>query len=184
MGTKKAAVFFAGGFEEIEAVAPVDILRRAGVTVDTVSISSNFAVKGARGINIICCKTSADFQAELYDAIILPGGMPGTEALAASAFVAQAVIAHFAQGKLIAANCAAPSVLAALGLLDGRRATCYPSWASKLRGAIYENAPVITHGNIITARGVGASIEFSLAIAAYLVGNEKAEEIGAQILAF
>lgn len=168
-------VFLADGFEEMEALAPVDILRRAGVSVCTVGVTGK-TVTGSHGIAVTADAES--FDPADCEAVILPGGMPGTARLDESPLVARALAAAKEKGRLIAAICAAPSVLGHKGLLVGRRATCYPGWEKELTGAVYTGEPVTEDGNILTARGAGVAVEFGLALTARLVSPEKAEEIG------
>ena len=170
----KAVIFFAPGLEECEGLITVDLLRRAGVEVQICAVSDSKMITGAHGIRIECdalCE-NADRDA---DAVILPGGIPGTPNLAASETVCGMVRAFYDSGKLVAAICAAPTVLGGLGLLEGRRATCYPGCEGDLGGADYTDAEVIRDGNIITGSALGAAIPFALEIIAYLEGPDVAE---------
>lgn len=171
-------VFLADGFEEIEALAPVDILRRAGVSVCTVGVTGK-TVTGSHGIAVAA--DAEDFDPADCEGVVLPGGMPGTAHLDGSPLVARALAVAKEKGCLIAAICAAPSVLGHKGLLAGRRATCYPGWEGELTGALYTGEPVTEDGNFLTARGAGVAVEFGLALTARLVSPEKAEEIGRSI---
>lgn len=155
-------VFLADGFEEMEALAPVDILRRAGVTVQTVGVGGK-TVTGSHGIPVVA--DAADHELVLSDdlqAVVLPGGMPGTKNLEKSAVVQAALDYAAAHDCLIAAICAAPSVLGHRELLRGRRATCYPGFESELYGAVVTGASVEVDGRIVTARGAGVSLDFGL----------------------
>ncbi len=169
-------VYLADGFEEIEALAPVDILRRCGVEVQTVGVTGK-TVAGAHGI---CVEADILPEAVALDAaemLVLPGGLPGTTNLEADARVTDAVCKANAQGKFIAAICAAPSVFGHLGLLEGKNATCYPGFEAELRGAIPCEDGVVCDGNIITAKGAGRASDFGFLLAGLLVGGEKALEI-------
>ena len=182
MNMKKAVVFLADGFEEVEALTVVDLLRRAGVLVDTVSVSGKIMVKGSHGIEV---KTEALVGEEDFaevSLVVLPGGMPGTLHLKEHAQVRRICETFFADGRLVAAICAAPTVLADIGLLEGRNATCYPAMEEKMAGAILSREPVVADGNIITSRGVGTAIAFALKLIQALMGKEKADEIGQSIV--
>lgn len=170
-------VFFAEGFEEIEALAPVDILRRANLDVLTVGIGSK-TIKGAHGISVVCDLSENEVRPdESLTGIVLPGGMPGTANLEKSETVQSFI--DFADEKniLIAAICAAPSILGHKGLLKDKNATCFPSFEHSLKGAKLVSYPVVKDGNIITAKGMGVAIDFSLTIAEHFIGKEKAVEI-------
>lgn len=173
----KIGVFMADGCEEIEALTVVDIARRAGIETAMISISGNKEVTSAHKVTFKTDIPAEFMDYDMLDGIVLPGGMPGTKNLAANEYV-QKVIADFAKaGKLVAAICAAPSVLGEAGLLEGKKATCYPGFEDKLLGATTSLEPVVVDGNIITSRGMGTAIDFSLAIVAYLIDEEKAEKI-------
>ena len=169
-------VFLADGFEECEALAPVDILRRAELEVKTVGVG-NKEITGAHGITVVCDIADTEAVADNLNAVILPGGMPGTLNLGANETV-NAVIKKFAaEGKMVAAICAAPSVLGAAGILEGRHATCYPGFEEKLNGAVALEDAVVIDGHIITSRGMGTAIDFGLAIIWYLLDDETAEKV-------
>lgn len=169
-------VYLADGFEEIEALAPVDILRRCGVEVQTVGVTGKTVV-GAHGIRVEADILPEAVDLSLAEMLVLPGGLPGTTNLEADARVTDAVCKANAQGKFIAAICAAPSIFGHLGLLVGKNATCYPGFEAELRGAIPCEDGVVCDGNIITARGAGRASDFSFLLAGLLVGGEKALEI-------
>lgn len=175
------AVLLADGFEEIEALTPVDMLRRAGLEVLTVGITSKIAV-GAHGISVICDKLPEEIDLDMISTVILPGGMPGSLNLDASAFTDAILESVNARGGRIAAICAAPLVLGRRGLLEGKRATCYPGFENELVGATVTDEPVITDGNITTARGMGVALEFSKELISLLVTKEKAEELSSAIM--
>lgn len=180
-------VFLAEGFEEIEALAPVDLLRRAGVSVETVSITSNKIVVGARKIPVLADTTIADIDESKADIIVLPGGMPGTLNLAACDELMKMVDDRANSGdnsKRVAAICAAPSkILGERGLLQGKKATCYPGMESGMIGATPVTDKVVTDGNITTSRGMGTAIEFGLELIKLLCGANKSEEIRASVVA-
>ena len=164
-------VFLATGFEDIEAIAPVDIMRRAGLQVQTVSITGEKVVQSAHGVGIASdlLLPEADFgQAEM---LVLPGGLPGSTNLDACQPLTKAVRQHFETGGAIAAICAAPLVFGHLGLLEGRRATCYPGVERELKGATYTAAIVEQDGNIITGKGPAAAFEFGYTIVDYFLGE-------------
>ncbi|MDR0946779.1 MAG: DJ-1/PfpI family protein [Ruminococcus sp.] len=151
-------IFLADGFEEIEALAPVDILRRGGVDVKLVGITGEY-ISGSHGI--VVRSDIQDFTPDIdTEMIILPGGMPGTRNLEASPLVQSAIDFCVKGGKYIAAICAAPSILGHKGLLSGKRATAFPGFEKDLTGAIVSADSVVTDGNIITAKGAGAALEF------------------------
>lgn len=168
-------VFLANGFEEIEALATVDILRRAKVDVVTVGVGSKMPV-GAHGIAVCADITEEELKLENIDGVVLPGGMPGTTNLEASAVVQRAISYAAERGLLLAAICAAPSILGHGGYLSGKNATCYPGFESELKGAIL-GKNVVVDGNVITASGAGVAVDFALALVRYLVSAEVADTI-------
>lgn len=181
---KKVAVLLANGFEEIEALTAVDLLRRARVYVDTVSITDDYMVHGSHGINVQTEDLFDEVDFNEFDMVVLPGGLPGTTYLNDHAGV-QKVVKSFAEsGKYVGAICAAPSILGGLGLLNGKHAISYPSFEDKLTGAIVTRNAVVQDGNIITSRGMGTSIDFALKLVEVMAGAEKASEIGDSILYF
>ncbi|MBR5442215.1 MAG: DJ-1/PfpI family protein [Clostridia bacterium] len=170
-------VFLADGFEEIEALAPVDFLRRAGINTITVGVTGD-VVLGAHNIAVKAdVPLSEAVLSEELDGIILPGGMPGAENLDNCSEV-QSAIEYCAQnGKIISAICAAPFILGKKGLLNGKRATCFPGFEEYLEGATVTGEGVVKDGRIITAKGAGVAWEFGAEIAALLVGEEKSKSI-------
>ena len=178
--------FLAEGFEEIEALCPVDIMRRAGLSVTTVGIGKK-EILGAHGI----CVTADIADSELnfnnfndVELIFLPGGMPGTNNLDASAVVHKALDLALAQDSYIAAICAAPMILGKRGLLNGKSAVCYPSFEEYLIGAsIPTSVRLVTDGKIITAMGMGVSHELGLEIVKLLCGEEKSNSLRKAIIA-
>ena len=175
-------VFTADGFEEIEGLTVVDLMRRAGAQVLMVSISDGLAVKGSHRIEIIADTFFEDVDFGQADLLVLPGGMPGTLHLGEHQGLTKLLTETAAQGKRVAAICAAPSVLGGLGLLKGKRAVCYPGFEDKLTGAQVGTEEVVTDGNITTSRGLGTAIPFALELISLLFGQEKAEEIGASVI--
>lgn len=170
------AVFLADGFEEIEAVAPTDILRRAGVEVRIVGVGGR-VVTGSHGIPLTADLTADALDPEKPEMIVLPGGMPGARNLERSDAVQRCIDAAARRGAWIAAICAAPFILGHRGLLRGRRAVCYPGYEPELAGAEIGGGPVCCDGRFITGNGPGAAFAFGLLLAGKLAGGEKAEEI-------
>lgn len=179
---KKAAVLLADGFEEIEALTAVDLLRRARIYVDTISISDDYMVHGAHGINVQTEDLFEEVNFAEFDMIVLPGGMPGTKNLEEHNGVQRVVKDFYENGKYVGAICAAPGILGAMGLLKGKRAACYPSVEDRLSGAVIMRVPVVQDGNIITSRGMGTAIDFALKLVEVLTDKSKAEEIADSII--
>ena len=179
---KKVSVILADGFEEIEGLTAVDLLRRAKIYVDTVSITGDYTVHGAHGINVQTEDLFEEVNFVESDMIVLPGGMPGTKNLDAHEGVRRVVKDFVQEGKKIGAICAAPTVLSNLGILKGKRVTCYPAMEKEIQGAALTGAPVTVDGNIITSQGVGTAIDFALKLIEVLSGKEKAEEIAESIV--
>lgn len=175
-------VFLADGFEETEAITPIDCLRRAGHQVMTVGIGGK-TVTGSHGIPVTADLTEeAAVLNDALELIVLPGGMPGTRNLAASSTVQQAI--HFCceSGRKLAAICAAPSVFGDLGLLKGHRAVCFPGFEAHLTGAEVGDEPVCVSGNFITSRGAGTAMDFGLRLVAELDGQEAADALAAKMV--
>ena len=179
---KKVFIFLAEGFEETEAVATIDIMLRGDLDVTSVSITGNLLVTGAHGIAVAADTLFEDAYISSGDMLVLPGGMPGASNLNAHAGVKSALEQYAANGKKIAAICAAPLVLGGLGLLKGKIATIYPGYESTLEGAVYYNNPVIKSGNIITGQGPGFVFQFGLLIVEELQGKAKAKEVAEGLL--
>lgn len=174
-------LFLAEGFEEIEALTPVDYLRRAGVEVSTVGVGAK-SITGAHNITVTADIATQELSADAsFDAVILPGGMPGTLNLENDTTVMHFVNRAFNENKLLCAICAAPSVLGHAGFLNGKRATCFPGFEDDLKGAVATGAPVEKDGNIITARGAGVAADFAFAIIAAIMNQETADRICRQI---
>ena len=169
-------VFLAEGFEEMEALAPIDLLRRVGVEVTTVGVGGKL-IKGAHGVGFTADSDGEGLDFSDVDCVVLPGGMPGTTNLDASPMVEICLMKAAEKNALIAAISAAPSVLGHKGLLKGKKATCFPGFEEDLLGALHTGAPVEKDGNIITARGAGVALDFALALVAELKSETAAKEL-------
>jgi 4-methyl-5(b-hydroxyethyl)-thiazole monophosphate biosynthesis len=183
--TKKAVVLLAEGFEEVEAVTPIDYLRRAGIEVTIAAVCGGLAVKGARGVTVNADTTLRELgqKAAAWDAVVIPGGMPGASNIAASKEVGALIAEAAAEGKQVCAICASPAVvLAPLGLLSGKRFTCYPGMEEKVRDAKWTDGNVVIDGNIITSRGAGTAGEFAVAIIGRLLGEAEGDRIAKAVL--
>ena len=182
MDDKKVLIFLVDGFEEIEAMAPIDLLRRAGITADTVSINENNKVTSSRKITVLTDKTIDEINFENYEMIVLPGG-PGTENYMKSEKLLEK-LKEFSINRKLGAICAAPTILSALGILNGKQAICFPACEPDLikDGAIIVNQDVVKDNNIITSRGAGTAIDFSLSLIEELLGKNKSHEIRKEIL--
>jgi 4-methyl-5(b-hydroxyethyl)-thiazole monophosphate biosynthesis len=177
------AVLLADGFEEIEALTPVDMLRRAGLDVKTVAIGPKIAV-GSHGISVICDLEAKDVNENEISMLVLPGGMPGSLNLDASPYTDKFIEMAQKNGGRIAAICAAPYVLGKRGLLENKKATCYPSekFISQLKGATYTGEKVVTDGKITTSSGMGAALLFGCELLALLKGEEVASSIASSAI--
>lgn len=178
----KIAIFFAKGYEEIEALAVVDVCRRLGLTIDMVSVTEDKVVEGSHGIVVNMDKTFSQVDFESYDMLLLPGGGEGTKNLEAHAALMERIDAFYAAGKYIGAICAAPSIFGHKGFLKGRRACSYPSFESHLEGATVTAGPVEIDGNVVTSRGMGTAIDFGLAVASLFVEQGKVDELARGIV--
>ena len=174
---KTIFVFLADGFEEIEALAPVDILRRAGLYVKTVSVMDEQVVAGAHGVPVLADVMFDEVNAEDAEMILLPGGLPGATNLDAHQGLSQMILDFAKEEKPLAAICAAPLVFGNRGLLEGKKATCYPGFETYLKGAQYTAALVEKDGNFITGKGPGAAMEFAFAIVEKYCGMDKVNEL-------
>ena len=168
-------VFLANGFEECEALAPVDILRRGGIKVSTVGVGGS-VITGAHGIRVCCDTGENEIKESDMQAVILPGGMPGTINLEKSAAVQKALDYAAERGLIIGAICAAPSVLGHKGLLKGKKATCFPGFEKDLIGAEFAEVPTVRDGSIVTACGAGAAFDFGFLLLETLSGDNAAAE--------
>jgi 4-methyl-5(b-hydroxyethyl)-thiazole monophosphate biosynthesis len=179
---KKIAVHLADGFEEIEAISIIDVLRRAGLDVVTVSVTGKLEVNGAHQIKVLADRLFENVDYKDVYMIVLPGGMPGASNLNAHEGLRKKIKTFVAEDKQLAAICAAPLVFGNLGILEGKQAVCYPGFESHLKGADILQVPVVESGNIITGRGPGVAIQFALRIVEKMVSSEKAELIASQML--
>lgn len=173
-------VFLSHGFEEMEAIAPIDILRRAELDVQIVGVQDDVIV-GAHGIAVGCDTTVDHIDYAHLEMIVLPGGMPGTLGLEKSPGVQRCIDYAAENGLWIGAICAAPSILGHKGLLDGREAVCFPGYEQELRGAAVSGKSVCVDGRFITAKGAGAAVEFGLRLVQCLKGRARAETLGASL---
>jgi len=178
----KVYIFLAPGFEEIEAGTPADILRRAGIQVDFVSIDDSDYVTGARGITFKADAKFSDIDKDGADILVLPGGMPGTTNLKNFNPLMELVKDYNSRGKRIAAICAAPTIFGGLGLLNGKKAVCYPGMEDGLTGAITSETSVVTDGNITTSRGMGTAIDFSLELLSILTDEAEADSMASKVV--
>ena len=169
---KTAIVFLATGFEEMEAIGTIDILRRANIETLTVSVTGNKTVTGVHNIQVIADELFENVDCTAYDALVLPGGGPGSEMLNKHEGVRKAIVNQYESDKLIAAICASPRVFGSLGLLKNKNATCYPGIEPELIGATLSEEPAVIDGNIITGRGPALVMDFALAIVDYLYGSD------------
>ncbi len=172
----------ADGFEDIEALAPVDILKRGGIDVQTVSIMGREWVESANGISIKTDLLFEDGDYEDAEMLLLPGGMPGASHLKHHEGLRQLLLNHAAKGRRIGAICAAPMVLGSLGLLEGKRATCYPGFESQLKGAEYTGQPLTVDDIIVTAKGPGVSLPYGYCLLSILEGDDEARNIQQQMM--
>ena len=189
---KGVYMFFADGFEETEAIAPADVLRRGGIDVKKVSINGSLGVSSSHGVHILTDMTFSEFRNQVVlegtsaqDVMIFPGGLPGSDNLAACDELMDMMQKHYAEGGCVAAICAAPSVvLGKLPGLKGKRMTCYDGFEPALvaKGVEYTKEGVVTDGNIITGRGAGHAVNFGLAILAYLKGQVAADQVARSIM--
>ncbi len=174
-------ILLSNGFEEIEALATADILRRAGLDVKLVSADNTDSVRGAHDITVLTDIMISDIN-KLGDAIILPGGLPGTTNLHKNKAVIELVMRHYNEGKYVAAICAAPSILGDLKILRNRKASCYPSYENELIGADVVTDKVAIDGNVITSRAAGTSMDFGFKLVELLVDIETANKLRESML--
>ena len=179
---KRVCVFLADGFEEIEGLTVVDMLRRVGVEVTTASVTGEYTVHGAHGIDVLADKLVEEIDYKIQDMVVLPGGMPGTLHLGEHERVQEALNWFYREKKYIGAICAAPSILGKMGFLKGRKATSYPGFEKDLLGAEVRREPVVVDEFLITSRGMGTAIDFSLALIEVLINQKKSEEIRTSII--
>lgn len=180
--SKKVGMMVANGYEEVEMLTVVDLLRRAGMTCDIISVTGEKALTSSHKVTVAADLLYEEADFDSYDALAIPGGMPGTINLGAHAGVCEQLKKAYADGKLIAAICAAPTVFGKLGLLEGKRAICYPGMEDQLTGAVVTYEPAVRDGNIITSRGMGTAIDFGLAILTYFEGEAPAAALAEKIV--
>ena len=185
MKTKKVAVFLVNGFEEIEAITPIDLLQRAGITVDTVSITENNLVESARKVRVLADKVIKEINFSEYDMLILPGG-PGFKNYFDSQLLLDKIVefSKDVENKKVAAICAAPTVLSSLGILEGKKTVCFPACEEDLLkgNPILTRERVVKDENIITSRSAGTALDFALEIISELLGKKEAERIANEIV--
>ena len=173
--------FLADGFEEIEALCPIDLCRRAGIEVKTVSITENKTVTGSHGISVVC-DLNSDITLSDFDMMVLPGGMPGSTNLDSSKLVEGCINYALKNDKYIAAICAAPMILGKRGILKGKEAICYPGFEKYLDGAKISDKKVVLDGKILTGAGMGASFDFGLKMVEIFCGKETADSLCSAVL--
>ena len=174
---KKIGIFMADGCEEIEGLTVVDIVRRAKMEIVMISITGKREVTSSHQVTFLTDALAAEVDYDTLDGIVLPGGMPGTLNLQADETVYIVIRQFAAEGKLVCAICAAPSVLGAADILEGKWATCHPGFEEKLTGAKVEEKEVVVDGNVITSRGMGTAIPFALEIVRYFADDETVEQV-------
>lgn len=178
----KVYVFLADGFEEIEALAVVDLLRRADIETTMISVMDTVEIIGAHGIVVSADKVYDEVGFDEIDMLVLPGGTTGVKNLQKHEELCETLVHFDKEGKMIAAICAAPTMLHDLGILNDKNATCYQSLADKLTDATYINANVVIDDNIITSQGFGTSIDFGLAIVEFFKGREEAAKLASAVM--
>lgn len=179
---ERIAIFFAEGYEEIEGLTVVDICRRSGLYIDMVSVNGERKVKGSHDITVEMDKVFEELDFDQYDMLVLPGGLKGTQGLESHEGLMKQIDDFYANGKYIAAVCAAPSIFGHRGILKGKRACSYPSFESHLEGAEVTAGPVEIADHVITSRGMGTSIDFALAIVSVFCGQQAADEMAEKIV--
>ncbi|MBR4225035.1 MAG: DJ-1/PfpI family protein [Oscillospiraceae bacterium] len=175
-------IFLANGFEEIEAITPIDLLRRAGKKVVTCAVGDEITILGSHAVPFVCDMLAKDCVNKDLEGVILPGGKVGTMNLMNDVMVRRMVTFCYESDLVIGAICAAPSILGRMGILEEKKAVCYPGFEDKLVGAEVLDVPAVTDGKIITARGAGAALEFSYELISAFCGKEKADEIAQGIV--
>ena len=184
MSDKKVGMMVAEGYEEIEMLTVVDLLRRAGMTCDMISVTGKKELTSSHKVTVTADLLYEEADFDSYDALAIPGGLPGTTNLGKHEGVCEQLKKACVAGKLIAAICAAPTVFGKLGLLEGKKAICYPDMEEELQaaGAVLSRDPAVRDGNIITSRGMGTAIAFGLEILAYFEGEEAAAAMAKKIV--
>lgn len=181
MSEYRVAAMIADGFEETEAIGVIDLLKRVDIDVVMISIEKEKIVRGAHNIYINCDEIYDDISLEDFHMIFLPGGMPGTDNLNKNERLKKEIFEFFSLGKKIAAICAAPSILGDMGILKGKKATCFPGFEKRLKGADIINEKVVRDGNITTSKGLGTAIDLGLDIVEQVMGKEISKELGSII---
>ena len=174
---KKIGIFMADGCEEIEGLTVVDIVRRAKMEIVMISITGKREVTSSHQVTFLTDALAAEVDYDTLDGIVLPGGMPGTLNLQEDETVNKVIRQFATEGRLVCAICAAPSVLGAADVLEGKWATCHPGFEEKLTGAKVEEKEVVVDGNVITSRGMGTAIPFALEIVRYFADDETVEQV-------
>ena len=180
--SKKVYIFLADGFEDIEGLTVVDLMRRAGIDIKTVSIKNSKEIETSHGIKMQTDMIFDDTDYSDADMLVLPGGMPGTKYLKECEPLCKLLTRFYNEGKKIAAICAAPTVFAELGFLEGRKATAYPSCMDGLKGAEISLEHVVVDENVTTSRGLGTAVDFALSLIGQLLGENKADEIAESVV--
>lgn len=178
----KVYIFFADGFEDIEGLTVVDLMRRAGIDIQTVSIKETKEIRTSHGIDLLTDRTFGECDFSDADMLVIPGGMPGTKYLNEYQPLRDLLADFYKKGGKVAAICAAPTVLASLGFLEKRRATAYPSCMEGLAGAERSLESVVVDGNVTTSRGLGMAVDFALSLIGQLLGEKKADEIAESVV--
>ena len=178
----KAYIFLADGFEEVEALTVVDLLRRAGIEIPMISISKSLEVTGAHQIRVMADGLFDDTSFDDADLLVLPGGLLGTNNLMDYEGLDKLLMEFNKKKKNIAAICAAPSILGSKGLLAGKQSTCYPGFEDRLTDSIVVNEDVVEDGNVVTSKGLGTAIDFSLALIKKLMGKDVSKKIAKDII--
>lgn len=178
----KAAIFMATGFEEIEAISIIDVLRRGGMELDIISVSGMEFIEGSHGVIVKCDQLFFMIDYAEYDMFILPGGMPGTMNLSKHEGLCELFKRECKAGKIIAAICAAPTVLGQIGILEGKMATCYPGFEEGLLGATVLDQNIVKDGTIITGRGAGVAMDFALELLKNDLSEEQIEALRNQLV--
>lgn len=178
----KVSIFFGTGFEEIEALTVVDILRRAGIETDMVSITDQRSVTSSHNVTVATDKLIEEVDFDQLDMIVLPGGMPGTKNLEACDTLMKQVDTFFENGKWIAAICAAPTIFGHRGILKGKKGCCFPGMQDELDGAEVSYEKVVVDGKVITSRGMGTALEFALKLLEVLTDESTAIEMAKKVV--
>ena len=178
----RIGIFFAEGYEEIEALTVVDLVRRAGIGIEKISVDERSMVEGSHGIRVQMDKTLSETDFDSLDMLVLPGGLKGTKGLEECGPLMKQLDAFYESGKYIAAICAAPSIFGHRGYLRGRKATSYPTFESHLEGALVTGEAAVADGHVITGRGMGCSIPFGLLIVEQFQGHQAALELADKVV--